>query len=301
MIWAVLLATAAPALQPHIMVRIDPKHRLVEGVASDGGTIWVSSVLDRTIVACRRTCHEIAILPEGLHPLGIAWDEKRRRLWVAAECPKLPGVTPCDRGAVLALDQDGRIRERLSPSLGNFHPGDVSASAGRVFVSDSQNGTVYALTPSGKALSAIVLPGVGESAQGSVLDASGKRLIVADYSQGIASIDLKTGVRTLLPRPNGKPIRGIDGLARCGDRYFAIYNGGAAPSRLISFTVGAASIESGDVVEGLTFPDPTQLVVAGGQLMFISDAGWEQAAKPVAEPRKPAPVLALPLSAICKR
>ena len=293
-----LLAAAAPALQLYTVITVDPGHRLVEGVASDGGTIWVSSVLDRTVLVCRRTCRDLAILPAGLHPLGIAWDAQRKRLWIAADCPNLPGVTPCESGAVIALDPSGRVRARISPAFGSFHPGDISVSAGRVFVSDSQNGMVYALTPNGKALSAIVLPGIGKSAQGSVLDASGKRLIVADYSQGIASIDLATGVRTLLPRQDGKPLRGIDGIARCGDTYFGVYNG-AAPGRLISFTVGASGIEYKEVVEDMTFPDPTQLAVAGGQLLVISEAGWEAAAKP-AEPRKPAPVVALPLSAICK-
>jgi hypothetical protein len=294
-----LLAAAAPAVQPYTVITVDPRHRLVEGVASDGGTIWVSSVFDRTVVVCRRTCRDLAILPEGLHPLGIAWDAQRKRLWIAADCPKLPGVTPCERGAVIALDTSGRVRAQISPSLGSFHPGDISASAGRVFVSDSQSGMVYALAPNGKALTATVPAGIGESAQGSALDASGKRLIVADYSQGIASIDLATGVRTLLPRQDGKPLRGIDGLARCGDTYFGIYNG-AAPGRLISFTVGASSLEYKEVIEDMTFPDPTQPAVAGGQLLFISEAGWEAAAKPVPEPRKPAAVLALPLSAICK-
>jgi len=208
-------------------------------------------------------------------------------------------VTLCDSGALLSLGQDGRIRERISPPAGNFHPGDVSASGGQIFVSDSKNGAVYALTPSGKSLTAIVPPGVGKSAQGSALDAGGERLIVADYSDGIASIDLTTGVRTLLPRQDGQPLRGIDGIARCGDRYFAIYNG-TAPTRLFSFTVGASGIEHGEVVEGLTFPDPTQLAVAGGQLFIIGDAGWEQAAKVGAEVRKSARVLALPLTAICK-
>lgn len=299
MIWTMLLAVAAPALQPHTVVTIDSRHRLIEGVTSDGGTIWASSVLDRNIIACRRTCRAIAELPAGLHPLGIAWDTQRKWLWVASDCPQLPGVTPCEQGAVLALDRRGRVRQRLNPLVGSFHPGDISVSAGRVFVSDSKNGSVYALTPNGRALSAIVLPGVGKSAQGSALDAGGRRLIVADYSLGIASIDLATGVRTLLPRLDGKPLRGIDGIARCGDRYLAVYNG-AAPGRLLSFTVGPSTIEYEEVVEGLAFPDPTQLAVAGGQLLLISDAGWEQAAKPATKPRDPAHVMALPLSTICK-
>src|SRR5256885_8458470 len=102
---AALLAAAAAAAQPQTVLTIDPKHRLVEGVASDGTTIWVSSILDREVLACKSTCRMLAILPKGLHPFAIAWDETRKRLWVAADCPPgVPGITACERGALVALD-----------------------------------------------------------------------------------------------------------------------------------------------------------------------------------------------------
>lgn len=290
---------AAAALQPQVVASVPPRHRLVEGVATDGRTIWVSSVLDRTILACRRTCRPVAVLPPGLHPLGIAWDAKRKRLWVAADCPELPGIAKCARGALLALDRKGRVRTRLAPEVGDFHPGDVSAQFGRVFVSDSQTGMVRSLGASGRTLMAVELPGAGKSAQGTALDPSGKRLIVADYSQGIASIDLATWRRTLLPRQDGKPLRGIDGLVRCGATYFGIYNG-AAPGRLISFTLTTTGIEYKDAVEGLALPDPTQIAFDGKRLLIVSDAGWEAAAKATAKPRAPAQIIALTAKTICK-
>ena len=90
MIAALLLAAVA---QPQLVLTADPSHRLVEGVASDGKTIWLSSVLDRSILECRTRCRTLATLPEGLHPFGIAWDADRKRLWVAADCPpKVPGI-----------------------------------------------------------------------------------------------------------------------------------------------------------------------------------------------------------------
>ncbi|HEY7006115.1 MAG TPA: hypothetical protein VH392_06475, partial [Sphingomicrobium sp.] len=85
-----LAFAAAMAAQPQTLLNIDPKHRIVEGVASDGKTIWVSSVLDRQILACRSTCRVLVTLPQGLHPFAIAWDASQDRLWIAADCP--PGV-----------------------------------------------------------------------------------------------------------------------------------------------------------------------------------------------------------------
>ena len=175
MIGVLAMAAAAVAQPPQAVLTIGPSHRLVEGVASDGKTIWVSSILDRQVLACRATCRSLATLPEPLHPFAIAWDSLRERLWVAADCPPgVPAIKACDRGALLALDRQGRIQTRIAPYVGEFHPGDVSASRGRVFVSDSQNGMVFRLTKNERGIMAVVLPDTGKSAQGTALDESGE-------------------------------------------------------------------------------------------------------------------------------
>lgn len=296
----ILALVAAAALQPHTILTIDPKHRLVEGIASDGKTIWVSSILDRQVLACRKSCRTLATLPAGLHPFAIAWDHSARRLWVAADCP--PGVSaikPCERGAVIALDTHGRIRTRISPSVGAFHPGDVSASGGRIFVSDSQNGMVFRLLPSGKTLMAVNLPGDGKSGQGAALTPDGKALIVADYSRGVGSVDLATFKTTVLPRQDGKPLRGIDGLVRCGSTYYGIYNG-AAPGLLVAFTRTAQGIIFTQPLGETTLPDPTQIAYDGKRLLIVADSGWATIDKPDVPRAAGTPIVAVPLSRDCQ-
>jgi len=294
------VAALGLAAQPTTVVTIDPSHRLIEGLATDGRSIWVSSLIDRQILQCRKRCATIATLPEGLHPFAIAWDSKRKRLWVAADCPPgVPFIKPCERGALIALDKRGKVRTRISPPIGSFHPGDVSAAGDRVFVSDSQSGMIYRLLPSGKALMALVLPGVGKSGQGSVLDAAGKSLIASDYSQGITVIDLATGTRRLAPRLASKPsLRGIDGLARCGDTYFGVYNG-SAPGRLLAFRIGQEGVDYADLIEGLMLPDPTQVAFDGKRVLVVADSGWELAGKGQSRTYG-APILAIPLGTDCK-
>jgi DNA-binding beta-propeller fold protein YncE len=295
---AVLLAAAA--LPPQTILTIDPKHRLVEGVASDGRTIWISSILDRTVLACRKTCRTMAVLPTGLHPFAIAWDRGRKRLWVAADCPPgVRGITPCDRGALIALDKSGRIVTRISPDVGTFHPGDVSASQGQVFVSDSQNGMVFRLTSSSRAIMAVVLPGVGKSGQGTALSEDGKSLLVADYSQGIGSVDLATWTRTLLPRQDGKPLRGVDGLVRCRSTYYGIYNG-AAPGALVSINLTGQGIKFDQPLGDATLPDPTQIAFDGKRLLIVADSGWATLDKADFVRTQGAPIVAVPLSKDCQ-
>ena len=297
---AALIAAAAAAFQPQTLLTVDPKHQLIEGVATDGSKIWLSSLIDRQILACTTSCKTLATLPAGLHPFAINWDASRKRLWIAADCP--PGVSfikACERGALIGLDARGRVQTRIAPASGAFHPGDVSTANGQLFVSDSQNGAIYRLSPNGRSLTALVAPGVGKSGQGTALDAAGKRLLVADYSQGINVIDLDSGVRTLLPRQDGKPLRGIDGLVRCGDTWLGIYNG-AAPGHLLTIKMREAGIEYGELVEDMSFPDPTQIAFDGKRLLVVANAGWEAAMKGATTRAEGVPIVAIPLGPDCK-
>jgi hypothetical protein len=269
-------------------------------VASDGTTIWVSSILDRQILACRTVCWTLTTLTAGLHPFAIAWDGAQQRLWVAADCPPgVPGIEACDRGALLGLDESGRIRTRVAPASGSFHPGDVSASAAGAFVSDSQNGAVYFLARNSKALIPVVKPGVGESAQGTSLSPDGKSLLVADYSQGVGAVDVVTGARTILPRQDGKPLRGIDGLVRCGGTYYGIFNG-SPPGKLVAISLSEAALTYtkplGD--EGLN--DPTQIAYDGKRLLMVEDSGWETLEKSPSARASGARIVAVPLGDDCK-
>lgn len=287
---ALLLAFSAAADAPGTLFTVPAEHRLVEGIATDGDTIWVSSVLDRTILVRRGSRTSRFAMPKGtLYPMGLAFDAGRGWLWIATDCPELPGVAKCENGALVAVDRRGRLKTKLTPARG-FHPGDVSVGAGGVFVSDALNGAVYRLPPGEPSLATLIAPGVGRSAQGTALTPDGKRLIVADYGRGIASIDLQTGVRTLLPMPDGKPLRGIDGLTRVGDRYFTIYNG-SSPASLIGFRVTEAAIEAEVVHRGAPLTDPTQLAADGKRLLIVADAGWPAATKGGETPRQPAPIV----------
>ena len=287
-----LLALTAAADAPEAVYSAPAQHRLIEGVATDGSTVWLSSVLDRTILIRRAGTDASIAMPAGtLHPMGLAWDSRRNWLWVATDCPDLPGVAKCESGALVALDRKGRLKAKLSAGPG-FHPGDVSAAGGAVFVSDSLNGAVYRLT--GGTLEPLIAPGVARSAQGTALTADGKHLVVADYGRGVATVDLKTKVRTLLPMADGKPLRGLDGLVRVGADYYAIHNG-SSPGSLIRFRIVGGQIDVTVVQRGTPLADPTQLALDGGRLLVVADAGWPSASKPDQPPRGPSTLVALRL------
>jgi DNA-binding beta-propeller fold protein YncE len=292
---------AAMAVQPRTLLTIDPKHRIVEGVASDGRTIWVSSILDRQILACRSTCRTLATLPVGLHPFAIAWDGAQNRLWVAADCPPgVQGIQPCERGALIALDRQGRIRTRVAPPSGTFHSGDVSVSLAGVFVSDSQNGAIYLLAGKGRKLIPVAKRGVGKSGQGTALSEDGKQLLVADYSNGVGVVDVVSGARTILLRPNGKPLRGIDGVARCGSTYYGVYNG-ENPGTLVAMEPAGSNLTLNQPLgDDGNLDDPTQIAVDGKRLLIVEKSGWATLEKEPGPRSTGARILAIPLGADCK-
>ena len=301
MILALALAAAAGApLQLEPVLTIDPKHRIVEGIASYGTTTWLSSLVDRKILACADGgCRTFVTLPTGLHPFAIAWDQERKRLWVAADCPPgLSFIKACERGALLGYNERGKLMTRAASSSGTFHPGDVSVSSAGLFVSDSQNGAVYRLSGSGNRLETLLAPGVGKSGQGSAASADGKALILADYSHGLAAIDLEGGARTLLPRAGGKPLRGIDGLVRCGSTFYGIHNG-SAPGTLVAITRSGDEIAVDQPLGAVTLPDPTQLALVGNRLLIVADSGWATIDKADFVRTQGTPIYALDLPGDC--
>ncbi len=276
---AALLAVAATPTPPAAVtiLTVPASHRLIEGIATDGETIWLSSVVDREILEWRprhglRARH---MPPDTARPLGIAYDATRRWLWVATDCPAIAASDACSGGGLIALDRRGRLVARLAPAEGTAHFGDVSVADGVVHVSDSSNGAVYRCRAACTALETVIPPGIGRSAQGSALFDGGTQVLVADYSVGLASVDA-AGKRTLLPREDGRPLRGVDGLARHGDWFIGAQNS-QPPGVVFAFHITKDRQHIADLQilsSGTVLPEPTQLTVGGGKVYAVGDAQW---------------------------
>jgi hypothetical protein len=123
-------------------------------------------------------------------------------------------------------------------------------------------------------------------------------VIVADYARGIGRIDMRTGVTTWLPRDDSKPLKGIDDLVRCGDRYLGIYNG-TTPGRLFSIAVSARGIAAHEIAAVAGLPQPTQIAFDGRRLLAVANSGWEGLAKPGTQRKEPTRIVEIPLPEGC--
>jgi hypothetical protein len=175
------------------------------------------------------------------------------------------------------------VERRYELADGREHAlGDMALGAdGTVYVSDGLGGGVYRIEPEAKAQLALLVPaGLLRSPQTPVPLPDGRRLLVPDYSRGIAVIDLKRpGAMAWLAHDPGLALYGIDGLYLRGQELIAIQNG-TVPERLLLLRLdpGFTRVTSWSVLlaRAAGLGDPTHGFVAGRQFQFIANSGWDR-------------------------
>jgi hypothetical protein len=196
-----------------------------------------------------------------------------------------PPLRPDDRGrsAVLRVDlRQRRIERRYELHDGRDHAfGDMAlATDGTLLASDGVGGGVYVIRPGADSLEPIVPAGQLRSPQTPVPLPDGAHALVADYSRGIAILDLR---RKLPPRwlthPPELALYGIDGLYLRGQLLIGVQNG-TAPERLLWLRLDPGFHRVVDWQVALArapgLGDPTHGVVTGRQFHFIANSGWDR-------------------------
>jgi len=265
---------------------------LAEDVTWDARTkrFLVSSIHRRKIVAIDAAGAESDFTTPGADGVwgiyGLALDAPRRLLWAAtAAGPECETDAAADSGrtALVAYDLDGRglvRRIELAHTPERQVLGDLAvAPDGTVYASESLRGSVVRLRPGASQLEVLVPRGTLRSPQQPAPAADGRRLFVADYSRGIAAIDVASGVVTWLRKPRTLASGGIDGLVRIGNRLLAVQNG-TDPHRVLELTLDArgAAITGWRVLDqgAPRLGEPNHGVVVGSDFWFIGDSGWDR-------------------------
>ncbi len=287
---------------------------LVEGLAHDPahGDWYLSAVNARKIVrrAADGSIRDFVRSGAGglAAPLALAVDGERSLLWVvSAGLPQAAGlpVEALDRSALLAFDlTTGALRHRVESPPGKHLWNDLAADgAGGFFVSDPGAAAIVRVLPTGTVTTLVEGRGLA-SPGGLALAEDGEALFVADWTNGLARLDLAAGELAWLAPPPGSTVLGIDGLARRGELLVAIQNG-VPPARITTFRLATdgRSLASAELLErGVQeWDEPTLGVVAGGDWCYVADSHWPRfgedgkATDPAA--LTPAAVRCLPLPA----
>jgi sugar lactone lactonase YvrE len=221
--------------------------------------------------------------------LAVSFDPKRKTLWMTASAmPGFSGFPKEDEGKTLLLEVDansGKVVHRFDPGTsGPAVLGDMCVTDdGTVYVTDSIGGGVYRLHGD---LQTAKLEKIADglfSPQTPVLARDGKRLFVADYTMGIAVIDLASANASTkvsyLPHPENVAVVAFDGLYLSGDSLIGIQNG-TEPVRIMRLRLNQAQTEitGAEVIEQATerMGDPTHAVTVDGWFYVSANVGWSK-------------------------
>jgi hypothetical protein len=214
---------------------------------------------------------------------AVSFDPKRNLLWMTtAAFPGFSGFPEQDQGktSLLAINSaTGKVIRRFDLEgnpTGLF--GDMSISAdGTVYVTDGLGGGVYRVSGN---LETAKLQKVADglfSPQTPVPAGDGKRLFVADYSIGIAVINLASGKIQYLPYPQDAAVTGLDGLYLTGDSLIGVQNG-TNPVRIIRLRLNPTqtAITSLEVIEQASprMGEPTHAIEVSGMIYVTANVGW---------------------------
>jgi sugar lactone lactonase YvrE len=276
---------------------------LVEGIATDpqSGTLYATSVADRALWRLSDDGWREIPLPADTGSLfGAAVDPVADMLWLVSG---VADPTPAPETAFVGLIGYSLATEetvRIAAPDG-ARPGDIAVgSNGAIYISDTGNGAIYRAEDGG--LSMFVAPGRFLSAQGLVVSPDNRSLYIADYFYGLARVDLESGEIFQLRTANPIWLDGIDGLVGDGETLIAIRNG-TTPQSIwqLELNGDGTGIQTARLIEAShpEWGEPTLGVIAGNQLLYVSDAQWERydengRADPEIEPR-PTPIRSVTL------
>jgi hypothetical protein len=237
-----------PVATSHVVRTIPQKDLIPEGLVSDpvDGTLYMSSIFHRKIVKIAPDGSVSDFVTEAqdglLGVLGIKVDARDRSIWAASE----------RRGesALFHFGYSGKTLSKYSPEEPGKHLFNdlVVTSHGDVFVTDSEDGSVYKLPQDAKKLVRLDLH-KRLYPNGIALAADEKSIYVA-HECGIVVMDLNGGSIAELAAPIDVSLAQVDGLYLRNGSLIAIQNGfGANRIVQLRLTPDGRNVSSGKLLE----------------------------------------------------
>jgi sugar lactone lactonase YvrE len=264
---------------------------IAEGIARDGGRIFVASVAGRRIVAIRNGhVHDLVHLPGDYSPFGIS--VAGNTLWVTAAVVS-QGAGYDGPSALIAFDLGGKLMDTYPvPDEGRHALGDLTvAPDGTVYASDGLDGSLYMLGPGSHVLTRLGPRKLFKSPQGMALSTDGKSLLVVDYALGLTRLDIATAAFTTLKTPDGVNLRGIDGLALLPDGSFLASQNGTKEPHILRLMLSPdwSQLLSADVIaaDDPAVSDPSLVMADASGAYVVGVSQWSSFGENKPAPTKP--------------
>ncbi len=286
--WLVpVLATGIVATQamaaPKVAFEVPMQYRLIDGIATDGSTFWLSSVKDRVIIERKgEKFRAFSLPPDAGRPRGIVFDQARNLVWIATDCPTDADAGPCTTGGLIAMDRNGNIKKRLVPANGKsadfdqvnvtsyydvYKTGDQITE--QLTITDVRTGTLYACLDECTRLDDLA-----------TLIAAGKMRNLTDNGS-IATNAARAGAES-----------DIAGLANVGSYFVATQRLGARGGRVVAFQrVRGGIVNAKLLADSSIAPEPGQVAGFGTRAWFVADSQWSSYTSATSQPQRPTPIV----------
>lgn len=250
-------------------VAFDDRGRLLVSSIHQGGVFRLS--LDGTLTRFTREGDTQGVF-------GMVSDRERGHLWVTSANTLYDQIEGEGGSALMRLDLRTGSVQAVYALPGTEHQlSDLALGPdGTIFVSDSVGGGIYMLSPGSGRLEHLVDAPERASPQGLVVSEDGHWLIFSNYGTGLHRVVISTGAMQTVQLPEGRSIRGLDGLARDGNRIIAIHNG-SPPGRVAALTLSPdwTAVTAFEMLfDGAPLSEPTTGFVSGDSFVFIARSQW---------------------------
>lgn len=223
---------------------------------------------------------------------SLALDETRGVLWAGVSAvPEMLGFTAADRGRGCLAEYDLRTgahrRSLHMPTTGGEHVlGSLRLGPdGVIYATDSASPVIWRATAASTTLEPWLEHADFASLQGLAFSADGTTLYVADYANGIWSVDTATRTARRLETAPGVTLFGIDDLHLVDGALLGMQNG-IAPARIVRVPLGQGALLRAEVLlqSDSALADAATGIVRSGRYEFISASGWSIYERPSPTP-----------------
>jgi sugar lactone lactonase YvrE len=285
-----MAALAEPLGTSAVAFTLPDKTLITEGIAHDAktGDFFVTSIRHRKILRVSKDGAVSDFLESGrdgfYSVVALDVDPGRNVLWASSHAsPQMEGYRDEDEGRSFVAELDlrsSRLRRKIEPPQLSpaAHLSDLAVGPnGDLAVSDPYTGRLYLLPAGAEAFRVLVDVGALVSPQGIAWSADGQWLFVADYTQGIARVNVADGGVRLLEVPADTVVTGIDGLVWADGSLVGIQNG-VRPHRVARHRLDPSfdRVEEVTVLEKghPSFDEPTLGVRVGADLYYVANSQY---------------------------
>ena len=277
-----------PTVNSQVAFTIKDRSLHTEGIEYDAShkTFYLGSIHKRKIIKVTPDGTATDFCPSALNGMtsifGIKVNSKENLLWAcAAPMQEMENYDSTARSAIFKFElSSGKLIQKYEMPLiakSNVLGDLIIDKKGKVFVSDSQGNTIYAINEKTNKIEPFYTSSEFSNLQGFAFSSDDKYMFIADYMKSVYRLTLKTKELIEITSSVDVALKGIDGLYFYENSLIAIQNG-VAPLRCVRYYLNKdlSDINKFEIIDRKhpNFNEPTLGVIDGKNFYYIANSQW---------------------------